>query len=107
MTVSDHQILALFTMARAVHLDRSRPFGLLPWLLARRIGIRTEQVHALYDGMPERIGTTARKKLLAFNGLTEADLTNRPDFSMPEPVAEQAAIEAKVLAYRLTAGGAA
>ncbi|WP_150526801.1 hypothetical protein [Roseibium sediminis] len=101
MTVSDIDILAAFTMARAVLVDPSRDGGLQPWLLARRIGIRTEQVHALFDGVAERIGSTARAKLLAFNDLTEAELAGRPAFVVPDADAAGQNIADRFAACRL------
>ena len=60
-TIPFPAILAAFTQARRKFM------GLSPSALARRLGIRTDQVRAAED--QKRIGATARAALVRFNRL--------------------------------------
>jgi hypothetical protein len=86
-TVSDTHILALFTTARVVDIEQREGKCPPPSDLAKRIGIRTDQVQSVLAG--RNAGSGARERLLAFNGLSESDLADRPDFAVEEPPEEQ------------------
>lgn len=103
--LSDLAILAFFTRARANSAawaaGRRTP---QPFEVARAVGVKTFQIHALFDG--RNPGTRARAKLLAFNDLTEADLADRPIFYLPEADDARRQVRDKVRAYLPNLGGA-
>jgi len=59
--------LALFTLARAIHRDPTRTYGLAPRIIAEEAGVPVEAARRCREGRP--ISLEDARKMAAWNGL--------------------------------------